>query len=90
MRYAQLKEFIEQSMRMSHIYQPVMIHALLESGGSATEEEIAKSLLSHDRSQIEYYSSIVHNMVGKVLRSHGFQALLAGGCVREAERRGRG
>ena len=71
MRYAQLKEFIEQSMRMSHIYQPVMIRVLLESGGSATEEEIAKSLLSHDRSQIEYYCSIVCNMVGRILRSHG-------------------
>lgn len=54
-------------MRMSHIYQPVMLLELLTSKGSASINQIAKALLSHDASQIEYYQQITKNMVGKVL-----------------------
>jgi len=50
-----LKHFISKKMRMSHIYQPVMIKTLLENGGAATTEEIATSLLAYDQSQLEYY-----------------------------------
>ena len=57
-------------MRMSHIYQPVMIKKLLEKNGKATDIEIANELLKFDPSQIEYYQNITNNMVGKVLRSH--------------------
>jgi ATP adenylyltransferase len=39
-----LRDFIQNRMRMSHIYQPVMIKALLENDGQATTEEIAKAL----------------------------------------------
>tara|TARA_R110002153_G_scaffold130882_3_gene279739 strand:- start:973 stop:1149 length:177 start_codon:yes stop_codon:yes gene_type:complete len=42
---ADLEYFISKQMRMSHVYQPVMIKALLERGGEATTEEIAKSSL---------------------------------------------
>ena len=56
---------------MSHIYQPVMIKALLENGGEATTEEIATSLLSYDQSQVEYYTQRTKNMVGKVLTKNG-------------------
>jgi len=70
MTYHQLKSFLEEKMRMSHIYQPVMIKKLLESGGQATDIDIANSLLEYDPSQIEYYQSITNNMVGKVLRNH--------------------
>jgi hypothetical protein len=38
--------------------------------GEADDEQIAKNLLSHDRSQIEYYQEITRNMVGRVLRGH--------------------
>jgi diadenosine tetraphosphate (Ap4A) HIT family hydrolase len=55
---------------MSHVYQPVMLIELLRSGGSCTEEQIARSLLSYDSSQVEYYEKITLNMVGRVLRSH--------------------
>jgi ATP adenylyltransferase len=71
MQYKDLAEFIENKMRMSHIYQPVMIMRLLEKEGRCHESEIAKSFLSTDESQIEYYTKITNNMVGKVLRSHG-------------------
>jgi ATP adenylyltransferase len=55
---------------MSHIYQPVMLMALLRSRGELSEREIAKAILAHDESQIEYYERIARGMVGRVLRSH--------------------
>ena len=66
-----LKEFLEDRMRMSHIYQPVMIKTLLQNGGQADRREIARSILSYDQSQIEYYENVVSNMVGRVLTNHG-------------------
>ena len=71
MDFETLLNFIERDMRMSHVYQPVMIRLLLESGGEAHVEEIAKALLAYDRSQIEYYASIVGKMPGPVLRRRG-------------------
>ena len=70
MQYKELAEFIGKKMRMSHIYQPVMLMRLLENNGKCHEVDIAKDLVSHDQSQIEYYTKITNNMVGKVLRNH--------------------
>jgi hypothetical protein len=58
-------------MRMSHIYQPVMIRELLIGGGKAGIRNIAAAFLSRDESQLEYYEQIVKNMPGKVLGKHG-------------------
>jgi diadenosine tetraphosphate (Ap4A) HIT family hydrolase/5-methylcytosine-specific restriction endonuclease McrA len=71
MAFADLAKFITRDMRMSHIYQPVMLLALLRNGGRLPASVIAKELLQHDESQIEYYTAITHNMVGKVLRNRG-------------------
>ena len=68
--YEQLSDFISNKMRMSHIYQPAMLIELLKREGSASSREIAKALLSHDVSQIEYYESIAKNMVGRVLTNN--------------------
>lgn len=65
--FASLERFVRHEMRMSHIYQPVMLLELLSSGGQASIRQIAKALLAEDASQIEYYEQIVKNMVGKVL-----------------------
>ena len=35
-------------MRMSHVYQPVMIKALLENEGKQTVQGIAEQLLKYD------------------------------------------
>ena len=58
-------------MRMSHIYQPEMLMTILDGGGKATVEEIAKRLLSKDTSQIDYYAERVKQMVGRVLLKNG-------------------
>jgi ATP adenylyltransferase len=70
MTYHQLQDFLLNRMRMSHIYQPVMIRCLLENQGRAEDIDIAKELLLFDPTSIEYYQNITNNMVGKVLRSH--------------------
>ena len=65
--FEKLKNFIIKDMSMSHIYQPVMLMTLLKNKGKASVKEIAQSILNQDPTQIEYYSEIVKNMVGKVL-----------------------
>ena len=62
-----LEEFIRNRMRMSHIYQPVMLKVLLDGNGEASLEEIAKALLSYDLPQIEYYGLRTKRMVGDVM-----------------------
>ena len=42
MTYADLASFIEKDMRMSHVYQPVMLGLMLRSeNGIVTESEVA-------------------------------------------------
>ncbi len=71
MEYQELRDFIENKMQMSHIYQPAMLIELLKRGGISHQENIAKALLSYDTSQIEYYTQVTNNMVGRVLRNRG-------------------
>lgn len=71
MEYSHLKTFLIQKMRMSHIYQPVMIRYLLTNGGVADDKMIAGEISQQDPSQIDYYRTITNNMVGRVLRNHG-------------------
>ena len=66
-KYQELDDFIRNRMKMSHIYQPVMLRALLRNGGTASVTDVAKALLAHDQSQIEYYEQITKRMVGDVL-----------------------
>jgi ATP adenylyltransferase len=66
-KFEELNDFIRNKMRMSHVYQPVMLMELLEKGGSASTDDIAKALLLRDISQVEYYAAITKNMVGRVL-----------------------
>lgn len=69
--YERLVRFISKEMSMSHVYQPVMLKELLNSGGIANEEKIALALLEKDPTQVDYYIQRVRNMVGKVLASRG-------------------
>jgi ATP adenylyltransferase len=69
--YEQLRTFILQRMRMSHIYQPVMLKTLIQGGGTATIRQIAAEFLAHDESQLEYYEEITKAMPGKILAKHG-------------------
>jgi ATP adenylyltransferase len=66
-----LRDFIRAQMRMSHIYQPVMLRTLIANLGRATIREIAAEFLARDESQLEYYDEIAKAMPGKVLARHG-------------------
>jgi 5-methylcytosine-specific restriction endonuclease McrA len=70
MTYDQLLDFIENRMRMSHVYQPVMLKTLLEAKGQCATADVAKDILLLDDSQVEYYEKVTNNMVGRVLRGH--------------------
>jgi hypothetical protein len=69
--FKQLRDFIQKQMRISHVYQPVMIRELLKHGGKASIRNIAAAFLARDASQLEYYEQITKNMPGKVLAKHG-------------------
>jgi diadenosine tetraphosphate (Ap4A) HIT family hydrolase len=66
-----LRRFLAEEMRMSHIYQPLMLKALLEGGGWASTRSVATAFLERDESQIDYYSEIVKRMPSRVLAAHG-------------------
>ena len=46
MTYDELADFIAHRMRLSHIYQPLLIRTLLDSGGVATVRQITQAFLS--------------------------------------------
>ena len=70
MTFKELYDFIENKMRMSHIYQPLLIKTLVESEGISTTRRIALEFLKYDESQIQYYERVVKTMPVKVLLSH--------------------
>jgi hypothetical protein len=68
--YEELKSFLlsKTGLRMSHIYKPAMLLAIIRSGGHASKAEIAREFLLRDTDQIEYYrKKVVHLMPGKRL-----------------------
>ena len=69
--FEHLRDFIRKRMRMSHIYQPVMIKELLTMVGRSNIRNIAAAFLARDASQLEYYEQITKDMPGKVLAKHG-------------------
>ena len=55
MTFEQLVEFLEHRMSMSHVYQPVLIRALIEAGGAATVRQLSQVFLAEDESQLQFY-----------------------------------
>ena len=71
MTFKELYDFIENKMRMSHIYQPLLIKTLVEADGSATLRQLASEFVLEDESQLQYYESTIKKMPVKVLKNHG-------------------
>ncbi|WP_255001860.1 HNH endonuclease, partial [Cyanobium sp. Alchichica 3B3-8F6] len=72
--FHRLRTYIAERMRMSHIYQPLMLMELLGRGSPAPAEDIARRILGEDVTQIDYYTERVKRMVGKVLTGNGITA----------------
>ena len=58
MNFIDLKDFLTNRMRMSHIYQPVMLMTLLKNGGVVSVESLAKDLFINHQTQIGYYQNL--------------------------------
>lgn len=71
MNFKELTDFIENKMRMSHIYQPLLIKTLVEVGGSATLRQLASQFVLEDESQLQYYENTIKKMPVRVLKNHG-------------------
>ncbi len=69
--YDTLRRFLDHEMRMSHIYQPLMLKTLLKRNGRASTRQIAAAFLAEDQSQLDYYQAITNRMPGPVLRRRG-------------------
>ena len=95
MDFAQLEMFISKKMRMTHVYQPLMLKTMLEStDNSATVEQIARAFLNNDDSQLNYYKTIVKRWPHITLRKHnvvrydkGTYTLLLDGAITDQQRR---
>ena len=90
--YERLCETIDKRMRMSHVYQPLMLMELLGHGfcqataSPTPAQDVARRILGEDVTQIDYYTERVKRMVGKVhLQRH---QPLRPGRLRPCGRRG--
>jgi len=54
--YERLRQFIAERMRMSHIYQPLMLMELLGRSSPAPAQDVARRILGEDVTQIDYYT----------------------------------
>ena len=81
-RFVELLKFLEEDMRMSHIYQPLIIMGLLQrEGGVASKTEIARLLASEDESQIAYYRKVISKYPKQTLEKHGIATVNKSGCT---------
>ncbi|GBE55828.1 AP-4-A phosphorylase [archaeon BMS3Bbin16] len=65
-----LIDFIENKMRMSHIYQPLLIQTLVDSDGKATLRQLAQNFVLKDESQLIFYEKRIKEMPLKILKKH--------------------
>ena len=68
---AELAHFVDHRMRMSHVYQPLLIRCLLDAGGQATLRQLAIEFAKEDEAQLLYYEERIKAMPLRVLRRHG-------------------
>lgn len=48
MTYDELLAFLSTRMRMSHVYQPLLVRTLVQTGGQATLRQLATAFLLED------------------------------------------
>ena len=76
--FQRLRTYIAERMRMSHIYQPLMLMELLGRTSPAPAQDVARRILGEDVTQIDYYTERVRRMVVKVLTGNGITAYAKG------------
>jgi hypothetical protein len=69
--YGEWVDFLEHRMRMSHIYQPLLIQTLIDADGTATVRQIAQAFLAQDESKLRYYEQRIKQIPMPILKRHG-------------------
>ena len=70
MTFTELCDFVTNRMRMSHIYQPLLIRCLVDAGGSATIRQLAQELAVNDESELQRYEKTIRAKPLRVLTKH--------------------
>jgi diadenosine tetraphosphate (Ap4A) HIT family hydrolase len=68
--FEELVAFVRDKMTMSHVYQPLVIRALLDADGAATLRQLAVSLASQDEAVLIEAEKTLVNMPLRVLSNH--------------------
>jgi ATP adenylyltransferase len=63
----QLLHFIQNEMSMTHIYQPLIIRVLVESGGAATVRQLATEIAKSNEVDLQFYERVVKRYPKKAL-----------------------
>src|SRR3954466_6064777 len=71
MTYDDMLIFLTEKMSMMHVYQPVVVEALLEANGPATIRQLALALLAADESAMASAEARLRRMPLKVLKKNG-------------------
>lgn len=71
MTFEDLLKFVEGELRMSHVYQPLLISFLVESGGAATVRQLAQEFALADEASVLHYEKRIKEMPVPVLAKRG-------------------
>jgi len=71
MKFRNLYDYVKKKMVMSHVYQPVIIRALVQAAGKSTIRHLAQTLLLEDESQLLFYEKRLKEMPLKILKKRG-------------------
>lgn len=55
MDFDDLIDFIDNRMKMSHVYQPLMLRLLVKAGGTATVRQLDHLFFAQDENKLSYY-----------------------------------
>jgi len=84
-----LRDYIAKRMRMSHIYQPLMLMELLSRHSPAPAQEVARRILREDVTQFDFYAGpngldviriVAGEALGLALMATRFSRRRRGGC----------
>ena len=68
--FEQLRDFLVSRIKMSHVYQPLLIQTLVDSGNQTTIRQVAMAFAGIDEAQILLYEDRVKKMPLPVLKKH--------------------
>jgi ATP adenylyltransferase len=69
--FEDLLKLVEGELRMSHVYQPLLISFLVDSGGAATVRQLAQEFALADEASVLHYEKRIKEMPVPVLAQRG-------------------